>query len=171
MIINIFFIIIVSISISFLTIKKINMKKTIFTFVILFLFGLSSFASNADLFKLDYNAVQEEFTDLNAIVDIIKANPETTYSSLAVTNAGLVESVNLLPDAAMPLASGENVMGIPPFWWGCVFGLVGVGIVYFLTDQDSGEAKKALWGCAVATIAGTVFYFVAWGALFAASGG
>lgn len=145
--------------------------KTIFTFVIIFMFGLSSFASNADLFKLDYNAVQEEFSELNAIVEIIKANPETTYSSLAVTNAGLVESANLLPDAAMPLANAEHVLGIPPFWWGCVFGVVGVGIVYFLTDQNSGEAKKALWGCAVSTIAGGAFYFFVFAAAAASSGG
>lgn len=134
-----------------------------------FFLVFSMFASNADMFKLDYDAVQEEFTELNTLVDMVQANPDLTYSSLSMTNADMVEHMNLMPNAAIPLAGGNAVLGIPSFWWGCVFGLVGVGIVYFLTDQDSSEAKKALWGCVVSGVAGTVFYLVVYAGLFAAA--
>ena len=149
------------------------MKRVVFTLVAIFFMGVSAFASNADLFKLDYNAVQQEFTELNTLVEMVQANPDLTYSSLSMTNADMVEHMNLMPNAAIPLAGGNAVLGIPSFWWGCVFGLVGVGIVYFLTDQDSSEAKKALWGCVVSAVAGTVFYFVVWAGILAsaASGG
>lgn len=136
------------------------MKRVVFTLVALFFMGVSAFASNADLFKLDYNAVQQEFTELNVLADMVEANPDMTYSTLAVTDAGLVESMSLVPTAAMPLAGGDAVLGIPSFWWGCALGIVGVGVVYFLTDQDADEAKKALWGCIAGSVAGVVLYFV-----------
>ncbi len=136
------------------------MKRVVFTLVAIFFMGVSAFASNADLFKLDYNAVQQEFTELNVLADMVEANPDMTYSTLAVTDAGLVESMSLVPTAAMPLAGGDAVLGIPSFWWGCALGIVGVGVVYFLTDQDADEAKKALWGCVAGTVVGTILYFV-----------
>jgi hypothetical protein len=136
------------------------MKKTILTFTMIFLFGFTAFASNADLFKLDYNAVQQEFTELNVVVDLVQANPDLTYDALLLTHSGLVESINLMPNAAIPMPGGGPVLGIPSFWWGCAFGVVGVGIVYFLSDQDTGQAKKALLGCVVSSVVGGVLYFV-----------
>jgi len=145
------------------------MKKVVFTLVAVFFMGISAFASNADLFELDYSAVNQEFTELNSLAQMVEANPDLTYSTLSATNAGLVESMSLMPNAAMPLARGNAVLGIPSFWWGCALGVVGVGIVYFLTDQDVDEAKKALWGCLASTVGAVLFYFVLWGLLFASA--
>ncbi len=146
------------------------MKKVVFTLVVVFFMGMSAFASSADLFELDYNSVQQEFTELNVLVDMVEANPDLTYSTLSVTDAGLVESMSLVPNAAMPLAGGGAVLGIPSFLWGCALGIVGVGIVYFLSDQDADEAKKALWGCIAGTVAGTILYFVLIAGAIAAGG-
>jgi len=136
------------------------MKKVVFTLVAVFFMGISAFASNADLFELDYSAVDQEFTELNSLAQMVEANPDLTYSTLSVTDAGLVESMSLMPNAAMPLAGGDALLGIPSFWWGCALGIVGVGVVYFLNDQDADEAKKALWGCVAGTVVGTILYFV-----------
>ncbi len=128
------------------------MKKVVFTFIAVLFMGFSSFASISDNFKIDFDAVSQEFTELNVLVDMVEANPDLTYSELAVVDAGLIESMSLIPSAAVPLASGNAVLGVPSFWWGCALGLIGVGVVYFLTDKDSAEAKKALWGCLVGAI-------------------
>lgn len=118
------------------------MKNLFFTLLLLFSLGFNAFASDADLFKLDYNAVQTEFTELNQLGDMVASNPEITYSSLVETNGNLVKSINLVPESALPMGSGNPVLGIPSFLWGCVFGVVGLVIVYIVSDQDSSETKK-----------------------------
>ncbi len=130
------------------------MKKNIFTFLLILILGTPVFASNSDLFRIDFDAVHQEFAELNMLESMIEANPELTYRELKMINMSLIESLNLVPVAAAPLADGEAVLGIPSFWWGCGLGLVGVGIVYFMTEKDSSEAKKALWGC----ILGALFW-------------
>ena len=136
------------------------MKKIVFTFLAVFFIGTAVFASNSDFFRIDFEAVHQEFVELNVLESIIETNPELTYSELQMVNMGLIESLNLVPFVATPLASGNNVLGIPSFWWGCGLGIVGVGIVYFLTDKDSSEAKKALWGCLLGSLFwGGGYYF------------
>ncbi len=135
------------------------MQKIIFTLLTVFFIGTSAFASNSDLFKIDFDAVHQEFTELNMLEDMVDSNPGLTYSELQITNVSLVESLSLVPNAAVPLANGNAVLGIPSFWWGCGLGLVGVGVVYFLTDKDSSEAKKALWGCLVGSLVWGGGYF------------
>ena len=144
------------------------MKNLIFTFLLL-IAGISVKAGDAEFFNLDYDAVQQEFAGLNQVSDILAANPEMTYTGLMESNAGLVESVNLIPDSALPMGKGDPVLGIPSFLWGCVFGVVGLVVVYIGTEQDSGEAKKALYGCITSAVVSTIFYFLVWGSLFAAA--
>ena len=146
------------------------MKNLFFTLLLLFSLGFNAFASDADLFKLDYNAVQTEFTELNQLGDMVASNPEITYSSLVETNGNLVKSINLVPESALPMGSGNPVLGIPSFLWGCVFGVVGLVIVYIVSDQDSSETKKALLGCVASAVVSTVLYFVLWGAAFSLGG-
>jgi len=128
------------------------MKKNVLTIIAIIFMSYASIASNSDLFKIDFNSVNQEFTELNIVEDMVVANPDLTYSSLSISDAGLIERLSLVPNSAVPLANGNAVLGIPSFWWGCGLGLVGVGIVYFLTDKDSSEAKKALWGCLVGSL-------------------
>lgn len=143
------------------------MRNLIFTFLLLFI-GFTVAASDADLFKLDYESVQKEFAGLEQVSDILADNPEMTFTSLMETNASLIESVNLSPTSALPMAPGEPFLGIPSFLWGCCFGLVGILVVYIGTEQDSGEAKKALWGCVAGSLAWTITYFLIYGfAIFA----
>ena len=101
---------------------------------------------------------------------MVAANPELTYSSLLETNSNLVESTNLAGNSALPIGSGDPVLGIPSFLWGCVLGVVGMAIVYIASDQDMGETKKSLWGCIIGYVVGGVLYFVAYGAAWSLGG-
>lgn len=146
------------------------MKKFLFILLVTLSFGVSMYATDSNDFNLDYNAVQSEFKDLNALSNMVTSNPNITYSTLQSTNPSLVTSMNLSPVANIPAkSSGSPVLGIPSFLWGCVLGLVGMAIVYIVSDQDMDETKKSLWGCLVGSVVGALFYILFWGALFSAS--
>lgn len=122
-----------------------------------------TFGNDADLFKLDYNSVQAEFTELNQLAGMVAANTDLTYTELKLSNETLVNNLKLIPDMGVPgAATGEPVLGIPSFLWGCVFGVVGLAVVYIGTDQDTVESKKALWGCVTGTAAVSVVYLIYW---------
>ena len=124
-----------------------------------------AFANDADLFKFDYNSVQDEFAELNQLAELVTANTSLTYTELMYSNENLLTSMNLVPETGIPGgASGEPVLGIPSFLWGCGLGVVGMVIVYVGTDQDKDETKKALWGCITSgAVTGVVYvvYYVA----------
>lgn len=142
------------------------MKNLILTLMFMSALVFNMKANDAELFNLDYNAVQTEFAQLNQIGDMVAANPELTYSSLLETNSNLVESTNLAGNSALPIGSGDPVLGIPSFLWGCVLGVVGMAVVYIVSEQDMDETKKSLWGCIAGSVAWTVLYFVVWGTAF-----
>ena len=146
------------------------MKNLILTLVFMSALVFNMKANDADLFNLDYNAVQTEFAQLNQIGDMVAANPELTYSSLLETNSNLVESTNLAGNSALPIGSGDPVLGITSFLWGCVLGVIGMAVVYIASDQDMSETKKSLWGCIVGYVVGGVLYFVAYGAAWSLGG-
>ena len=121
-------------------------------------------ASDADLFSYDKTAVTTALADLSAIENYVAQHPAITIADLTKTGNMVVNGIDI---SASPFSMfGEPPLGIPSFLWGCVFGVVGLLIVYIATDQDKDESKKALWGCVTGTVVGVVFYFVLWGALF-----
>jgi len=142
------------------------MKKLLVFVLLVFFASFSTFANDADLFNLDYNAVQAEFTQLNQLGDMITANADLTYSTLKLTNENLVTSLKLVAEGALSSkASGEPVLGIPSFLWGCAFGVAGLVVVYIATEQDKAETKKALWGCVTSTVVWTVVYVIYYAAV------
>jgi hypothetical protein len=42
-------------------------------------------------------------------------------------------------------------IGIPSFFWGCAFNIIGVVIVYVITE-DTKQSTMALWGCILNSI-------------------
>ena len=147
------------------------MKKLLLSITLVFFAGFSIFANDADLFKLDYKAVQAEFTDLNQLATMVTANTDLTYSSLLVTNGNLVTSLRLVPESLLPDGTKNPVLGIPSFLWGCGLGVVGMVVVYIVSDQNMDETKKALWGCITWTAVVVVLDLVWWGAFWSASSG
>ena len=98
-------------------------------------------------------------TQLQAIEDYVAANPDMTLSGMQAENNALVSHLNLSSGdfGGIGSLSGEPALGIPSFLWGCVFGVVGVAIVYFVSE-DSDETKKAFLGCVVSAAAWILFY-------------
>ena len=135
------------------------MKKIILTLCADLFVTLLASANNADLFKYDANQVNQEMTQLQAIEDYVAANPDMTLSGMQAENNALVSHLNLSSGdfGGIGSLSGEPALGIPSFLWGCVFGVVGVAIVYFVSE-DSDETKKAFLGCVVSAAAWILFY-------------
>ena len=135
------------------------MKKIILTLCAGLFVTLLASANNADLFKYDANQVNQEMTQLQAIEDYVAANPDMTLSGMQAENNALVSHLNLSSGdfGGIGSLSGEPALGIPSFLWGCVFGVVGVAIVYFVSE-DSDETKKAFLGCVVSAAAWILFY-------------
>jgi len=141
------------------------MKKLFVSVFLVFFAGFTLLANDADLFKLDYNAVHSEFAQLNQLATMITSNSELTYSNLMLTNSNLVASLRLVPESALPDGGNNPVLGIPSFLWGCAFGVVGMAVVYIVSNQDMVETKKALWGCIAWTAVVVVLDLFWWGAI------
>lgn len=147
------------------------MKKGLLLMFIAFIaVTLNVQAGNADLFSYDKAALETEFADLQLLEDYVYNHQSTTLHELLASGSALITNLNLM--ASKPfgpnLVFDDPPLGIPSFLWGCVFGVAGLAVVYFVTEDDE-ETKKALWGCITSTVVGVVFYFTLWGVLFTTS--
>jgi hypothetical protein len=130
-------------------------------------FALGSvLADDSDLFSYDKAKVQQSVSDMSQVEQMINQNPDLSVDDLKAQGK-LTTSFNAT--SSSPFTMMEAPLGIPSFLWGCILGVVGILIVY-LVSEDKDETKKALWGCVVGTLAGVLIYFVLLGgALFTAS--
>ena len=134
------------------------------TFLIL-IFVASSMVSFAkvseDVFSIDRAEVEERFTNLSEIEEVVKQESLDVHSLEA-------SHPTLFSNPTFKLSTSFSVMGalatmddpplgIPSFLWGMCLGLPGLAVVYFVTEDDE-ETKKALWGCLVS--------FAVYGALY-----
>ena len=129
-------------------------------------FNLS--ASNSDLFSYDRAAVESELAELTELENYVAENPATTLSLLETTENNLISGLDLASPNAMGLFFDDPPLGIPSFLWGCAFGVVGVAIVYFVTDEDKDETRKSFYGCVTSTVIYGVLYAVLWSSWFTA---
>jgi hypothetical protein len=146
------------------------MKKLLLSMFMVFFAGFTVFANDADLFKIDYNAVQAEFSQLDQLAVMVKSNSDLTYSVLKLEDANLIESLRLISESTLPDNTKNPVLGIPSFLWGCGLGVVGILVVYIISDKDKVETKKALWGCVTWTAVVVVVDVIWWGAIWGGSG-
>lgn len=94
---------------------------------------------------------------------------DLTYTALMLADGNLVTSLKLVPESALPIGEKNPVLGIPSFLWGCGLGVVGLLVVYIVSDEDKVETKKAMWGCITSTAVVTVINVIWWSALWGAS--
>lgn len=117
----------------------------------------------------DYNvAVEEDFAQLNEIEAYVNENG-VTLENLKAENSALLNGITLSNESSASLIADELPLGIPAFWWGCVLTVLGVILVYVLTDQDKDQTKKALYGCLVTAGAYIIFYVIVYGLLIGGS--
>jgi len=146
-------------------------KKILFLIAVVFTLSVNSFASNySKLIKVNENQIQTVFADLNELENYVNAHEGVTLNQLKALGNALVANVEASPMGVMGACSmnGEPPMGIPSFVWGCCFGVVGIAVVYFVTDNDKEEVKKSFYGCVVGYLSITIFYVV-YIAIFAAA--
>lgn len=141
-------------------------KLLLFTFVAV-LFSSFSFAGVADEFQIDQNQVRAEFSDLAQLEQTVIDNDFITLSEIR-TNESLASKFSGMVPLNLP-GTQDAALGIPGFWWGCIFGPLGMLVVYLATDNDRHEVKSALTGCIVGTVVTTLFYVlvyaVAWSSM------
>jgi len=133
------------------------MKKIISLICLLALSVGFSYAIDEPL-NYDAQKMNAEFEQLNKIENYVQANEGVTLEDIQNKNSNLLSDINLSGDAANVIAADDLPLGVPAFWWGCVLTILGVILVYVLTDQDKAQTKKALIGCLVT--AGT--YIIVW---------
>jgi len=129
--------------------------------------GISLPSIDESLLVLDEGALESAMAELNELDAFLSTNEGVTYDDLQTSGSELIINVD---DASSPLGmdqEGEPPLGIPSFLWGCVFGLIGILIVYIITDGDKDETKKALWGMLVWVGVVVIVYVAAWGSIWA----
>ena len=105
--------------------------------------------------------IYEAFADISTLDQYLQTNEDKTYSDLELEDSSMLAGVS--STTTLPLsssASDELALGIPSFLWGCVFGIIGVVVVYLMTDENKEQTKKAVYGCVASTVVGIVFYIV-----------
>ena len=98
---------------------------------------------------LDETALDEAMQELNELDEFLSENAGVTFTDLESSESELIVGVE---NSTAPLGmatDSEPPLGIPSFLWGCILGIVGILLVYILTDGDKNETRKALWGMLV----------------------
>jgi len=111
--------------------------------------------------NFDDSEIYQAFADISSLDKYLQTNEDKTYSDLKTEDVSMLNGVS--SSTTLPLGSPESdelALGIPSFLWGCVFGVLGVVIVYIMTDDNKVQTKKAVYGCVASTIVGIVFYAV-----------
>jgi len=118
------------------------------------------------VFNLDESELDVAMQELNELESYLEVHPEFTYSDVKKNAVNLVSNLSA---TSAPAGSGDAPLGIPSFLWGCVFGVLGIILVYLITDKNMDETKKALWGCLAGTGAMLILYFTVFATTAAAA--
>lgn len=134
-----------------------KMKSLLLTLFAVFFCVTALIAGQADDFKIDRQKVQDEFADLSRLEQTVVVNDYLTLSEMKDNNLLSAEFASMNLSSSMMM---ESALGIPGFWWGCIFGPLGILVVYLVTDNDRDEVRSAFTGCIVGTAVSAVFYLI-----------
>jgi archaellum component FlaF (FlaF/FlaG flagellin family) len=125
------------------------MKKSILLLAFMFFAKFVFAEGNA----FEAPTLKNEFKDLSEIENAAIKN-QMTLEELKKENVELFKEVNLNTTTAIATARGGDLpLNIPAIVWGFCCCIVGVGLVYFTTDNDKEQVKKAAIGCAIGAVA------------------
>ena len=138
--------------------------KKIFFLVVFFLVSHNVMAKTIALFS--YNPEHVESALLNAtVLDNYVTSKHVSADQLNTENPLLI---NFKADDNLPALSSDSPLGIPGFCWGFVFGVLGILIVY-LVSEDKHETQNALMGCVISYVLGIGCYFLVYAGAAASS--
>lgn len=94
-----------------------------------------------------------ESVDFSALeqIETVVAQEGLDMEALQAHHQSLASSVEWAPESTVSFVAKEMPL-VSGFWWGCCLGIVGLALVYFITDNDKAEVKNALIGCVVSTL-------------------
>lgn len=110
-----------------------------------------AYAENSDL-DLKAKNVENEFSKVNKLEKYLAEHPEMTYEQIKQSKPELLEGFDLISNTNTNFAPTKDMPLVGGFWWGCCLGIVGLALVYFITDNNKDQVRVAFWGCLIATI-------------------
>jgi hypothetical protein len=146
--------------------------KSLSVFFAFMLFGVQTFAftlkSSSAITKSEIQSVSEfddseiydAFAGIADLEQYLANNSGKTYSEVNQDNSLLLNGVSSTTSLPLNASGDQRALGIPSFLWGCVFNVVGILIVYLVTD-DTTQTKQALYGCLVGTAVWVILNFTA----------
>ncbi|MEL7342362.1 MAG: hypothetical protein AAGM67_17900 [Bacteroidota bacterium] len=105
------------------------------------------------LFQLDEVDLYQSVDQLSQLEAYVKANPGVSLEQLQAEAHPLIADLQLSQDAS--ISATEPPLGVPSFLWGFCLGIIGLAIVYFVTE-DREQTEKALIGCLIGGLIGTI---------------
>jgi hypothetical protein len=127
------------------------MKTLIYAIAFSFSSLLAAAASND--FDLHAAVSNHEFEKLNKLENYLQKNQNLSLSELKAEHPALLDGISLADNTtSFQAATAGDLPLVTGFWWGCCLGVIGLAVVYFITDNDKEQVKKALWGCVISTL-------------------
>lgn len=125
---------------------KTTVIKCLVAVSLLFASVFNSFADGSADFNYDRVAIKADFTELNKLEQFVESR---NFISLSEINEQEFLPASFSELSLSPRHMIEDPMSIPGFWWGCIFGPIGIALAYVLSDKDQYQARQALTGCIV----------------------
>ena len=139
------------------------MKKLLLLMSFALAVVIKVYANDADMFSYDKTAVKAALSELSVLETYVTEHPAIAVVNETKSGSYMINGIELMSSRFM--SGGDVPLGIPAFFWGCVFGVVGVAIVYFVTNGDKDQVRKAIYGC-IPWVVVWAFYFILWDAVF-----
>ena len=149
------------------------LEYSVLTFFILFATNLWAADTDTSLFNYDKNKVEIEFRNLSNLEKFINDNPQASDEELLIAYPDLNNMRTIYGYSLQDNLELSKKGNLPAFWfcfilsavgsyfiYGAVAGPIAVGIVYYASDKDKIETRKAIWGCLAGTVVGVGMYFI-----------
>lgn len=91
-----------------------------------------------------------EFSELDKIEQLV-SQEGLDMQAFAAQHPEMAAAVNWAPENTVTFVAKEMPIA-RGFWWGCCLGVIGLALVYIISDNNKQEVKSALIGCLVSTL-------------------
>ena len=143
-------------------------KNILFVYLFVCLSGsMQALTLKAELFDYNKEKVNQAFAGLDKLEQFLIENPDLSHEDIVFRfpqYAYLFNSKYETSLDAMQILSSENIHS---FWWAFSFSFIGsyfiygaaagpivVAIIYYKTNKNKTETKKAIYGCLTGTVLG-----------------
>jgi hypothetical protein len=106
----------------------------------------------------------QEFKKLNKVEQAANSS-NLTLDELKSSNSELFEELEInTSSTVVPFRGNDDLpLNIPAIVWGFCCGCCGVALIYFKTDKDKDQVKKAVIGCLIGVAVSVVYNLITGG--------